>query len=171
MSRRPVFVRTKECYVEVVPWEGVIVWVSAEESTCNFRCKHQAKIGIFFVAIELVDSPAIKSNRLAAQSCLLALLFDSLQHNTSCVCCFRRCCHWTGRSSDAGSNVLHTLKHFHLHPGTFDLFSGRLRVEPRLHQVFVFCRCSNNAFSAHMMIGENQAIRRNKRARVTHPNR
>ena len=161
-----VVVDAEDGHIEVVARIGEVIRIAAEEGRLLFGRKDDAHIGVLLVLIEPVFAAVVERNHVGAPAGLLgAFVFDGGNFGFAGL---KRLCligNAFGRALHARGNVCHADQHVYFEIGRLHLGIERGRIEAVAHIVVVGGGVLLQLAARHMVIGQQQAVGADERAR------
>ena len=133
--------------------------IAAEEADALFGGEDETDVREFFVAVEVILTPLIHRNDVAAESFfLLRFAFDLFDRRGASLLRFlvRRAV--AGRRFDLFRNVDDLLERDEFQAGTFEFFFARRRVETVAHEVALFRREARDRRKTDVVVRHDEAV-------------
>ncbi len=162
-----VFVNAEQRKVQTVARVGVVVRIASEGRDVSFRREHQADVGVLLVLVEVILSTGVERDHIAgvAGGCR-AVLFDA-RHGVLARTVGLRAAHAGGRGGlHLRGHVVDLQQDTHFRIRAGFLFGRSGGIEAVAEVIVLSGAEFLDAISAHVMIGEQQAIGRHKRSRA-----
>ena len=166
-GRLAVLIRPEKSHVQAVARIHEIIRIAAEGRRRRFRREHEADVGVLAVPVEMIEAAGVQHHHVAALAGVLrvASLLDPGHRRLALLVRLGR-----GRSLDRrlhlGRHVLDGQQHVDLEIRTSALVLLRRSPEAVLHEVRLRRGELLDAVARHVVVGEDQALRRNERPRA-----
>ena len=166
LERFAVLVDAEESHIQVVARIGEVIRVAAVEGGLLLRRKDQAHVGVSLVLVEPVLTAVVKRDHIGAQTGLVfALLGDGRNLSIASLQRLGVVGYAFGRALHPRRNILHGHQHVDFEVGGLHLLLRRRCIEAVAEVVVLGGRVFLQLAARHVMIGEQQAVGADKRAR------
>ena len=153
--------------VHIVARIGKVVGIAAVEGDVRLRGKHQAHIGIFFVAVKIEDAALEERDHVAAQSGATGALFLQARHRCFLRCVARRRVHLRSyRGIHRRGDVFDAHQDVQFQVGALGLLLACGRIKTFGHVIVRGGTQLVDAVGTHVMVGHHQPFRTDEGARA-----
>ena len=167
LGRLAVLVDAEEADVEIVARVLEVVRVAAEEGDVLLRGEDQPHVGVFLVAIEMVQAALVQRDHVAAQAGLVErFFFDRVHHGLPLLAGLGRVDSLLDGRLDSSGDVLDVDQHVQFQVDALDLVLALAGVKAGLDQVLLRRAELLQAIGPDVMVGHHQAVGRDERARA-----